>query len=47
MSSNPEETFSSFFQVAAKVVLDDALRFMEDEMAVLDEGERLDNPPRR
>ena len=34
-------------QVAAKVVLDDALRFMEDEMSVLDEEERLENPPRK
>ena len=34
-------------QVAAKVVLDDALRFMEDEMSALDEEERLENPPRK
>jgi hypothetical protein len=33
--------------VAAKVVLDEALKFMEDEMATMDEEERVDNPPRQ
>ena len=33
-------------QVAAKVVLDEALKFMEDEMAELDEEERIESPPR-
>lgn len=33
-------------QVACKVVLDEALRFMEHEMSNLDEEERVDNPPR-
>ncbi len=33
-------------QVACKVVLDEALKLMEDEMATMDEEERVDNPPR-
>ena len=40
--------FLAFFRCyKCKVVLDDALRFMEDEMSVLDEEERLENPPRK
>ncbi|XP_059092890.1 uncharacterized protein LOC131888121 [Tigriopus californicus] len=33
-------------QVAGKVVLDEALKFMEDHMAEIDEEERIENPPR-
>eukprot|EP00095_Tigriopus_kingsejongensis_P005959 maker-scaffold2255_size18018-snap-gene-0.8 protein:Tk05959 transcript:maker-scaffold2255_size18018-snap-gene-0.8-mRNA-1 annotation:"juvenile hormone esterase" len=33
-------------QVAGKVVLDEALKFMEDHMAYIDEEEKMDNPPR-
>ena len=36
-----------FLQVAAKVLLDEALKFMEDEFEGLDEDERVDNPPRQ
>ncbi len=32
--------------MACKVVLDEALKLMEDEMATMDEEERVDNPPR-
>ena len=33
--------------MAAKVVLDEALKFMEDEMTTIDEEERIENPPRQ
>ena len=37
---------SLLFQVAAKVLLDEALKFMEDEFEDLDEEERAERPPR-
>lgn len=33
-------------RVAAKVILDEAMKFMEEEMATLHEEERVDSPPR-
>ena len=35
------------FQIAAKVLLDESIKCIEQEMAAIDEEERIDRPPKK
>ena len=35
------------FQIAAKVLLDESIKCLEQELSAIDEEERIDRPPRQ